>query len=166
MRSKPQMTLADVFRMVEAARKAAATHNLEGTIAIVDFGGEAELGQKITAIITNNLKRCGYFAPIDQAAFIEKAMNFDAAPQFAPILSIQYCTATDGQDMRTGSREVRDHRGLNLAELRFALIFKNIADRAVAPFDLGVCINESYVKQPRKPPAGRCFPSSHKAGQG
>jgi uncharacterized protein GlcG (DUF336 family) len=39
MRSKSQMTLEDVHRMVAAARKAAAQHNLEGTIAVVDTGG-------------------------------------------------------------------------------------------------------------------------------
>ena len=39
MRSKPQLTLEDVYRMVEAVRKAAAQHNLEGTIAVVDTGG-------------------------------------------------------------------------------------------------------------------------------
>jgi len=39
MRSKPHLTLDDVFRMAEAARNAASAKGLQGTIAIVDFGG-------------------------------------------------------------------------------------------------------------------------------
>src|SRR6202161_1067592 len=37
----------------------------------------------VTQVITNNLKRSGLFNPIDQAAYIEKVVNIDAAPQFA-----------------------------------------------------------------------------------
>jgi len=36
----------------------------------------------VTQVITNNLNRSGLFAPIDQADYIEKTINFDAAPQF------------------------------------------------------------------------------------
>ena len=36
----------------------------------------------MTQVITNNLKRSGLFAPIDQAAYIEKVVNIDVAPQF------------------------------------------------------------------------------------
>jgi uncharacterized protein GlcG (DUF336 family) len=39
MRNKPQLTLEDVFRMAAAARAEATRRKLEGTIAIVDFGG-------------------------------------------------------------------------------------------------------------------------------
>jgi glc operon protein GlcG len=39
MRQKPQLTLDDAYRMVEAARKEAAKRKLEGTIAIVDVSG-------------------------------------------------------------------------------------------------------------------------------
>lgn len=39
MRHKPQLTLDDAYRMAEAAREAAATRKLEGTIAIVDVSG-------------------------------------------------------------------------------------------------------------------------------
>jgi uncharacterized protein GlcG (DUF336 family) len=39
MRHKPRLTLADVYRMADAARTQAAKKNLEGTIAIVDDGG-------------------------------------------------------------------------------------------------------------------------------
>jgi uncharacterized protein GlcG (DUF336 family) len=39
MRNKPQLTLDDIFLMAPAARQEAATRKLEGTIAVVDFGG-------------------------------------------------------------------------------------------------------------------------------
>ena len=56
-------------------------------IAIPNFTpgtpSDGEVGMGVTQVITNNLKRSGLFAPIDQAAYIEKAINIDAAPQFA-----------------------------------------------------------------------------------
>jgi glc operon protein GlcG len=39
MRTKPQLTLDDAYRMAEAARAEGAKRNLAGTIAIVDTGG-------------------------------------------------------------------------------------------------------------------------------
>src|SRR4051794_39990058 len=42
--------------------------------------GEVSVG--VSQVITNNLKRSGLFAPIDQAAFIEKVTNIDVPPQF------------------------------------------------------------------------------------
>ena len=39
MRSKPCLTLDDVFKMVEACRKAGAKVNEEPTVAVVDAGG-------------------------------------------------------------------------------------------------------------------------------
>ena len=45
-------------------------------IAIPNFvagtPGDAEVGVGVSQVITNNLKRSGLFAPIDQAAFIER----------------------------------------------------------------------------------------------
>jgi TolB protein len=43
---------------------------------------DGDVGVAVTQVITNNLKRSGLFAPIDQAAYIEKTINFDALPQF------------------------------------------------------------------------------------
>jgi TolB protein len=55
-------------------------------IAIPNFVGgspaDGELGGGITGVITNNLKRSGLFAPIDQAAFLERISDIDRAPQF------------------------------------------------------------------------------------
>src|SRR6202162_5831194 len=56
-------------------------------IAIPNFvagtPSDGEVAVGVTQVITNNLKRSGLFAPIDQAAYIEKVVNIDAAPQFA-----------------------------------------------------------------------------------
>src|SRR5205085_4295748 len=43
---------------------------------------DGEVGAGVAQVITNNLKRSGLFAPIDQAAFIERINNIDVAPQF------------------------------------------------------------------------------------
>ena len=56
-------------------------------IAIPNFvpggQGDGEVAAGIAQVITNNLKRSGLFAPIDQAAFIERISNIDVPPQFA-----------------------------------------------------------------------------------
>src|SRR6202166_4975962 len=56
-------------------------------IALPDFLGgvpaDTETARNVTQIISANLSRSGYFAPINPAAFIEKVSNVDAQPQFA-----------------------------------------------------------------------------------
>lgn len=52
-------------------------------IAITDFSGDGEMGTKVAGIITANLKRSGYFTPLDKARFPEKGMAFDVVPNFA-----------------------------------------------------------------------------------
>ncbi|MFZ5692282.1 MAG: Tol-Pal system beta propeller repeat protein TolB [Pseudomonadota bacterium] len=55
-------------------------------IAIPDFFGgnaDSEIARNVSAIVTNNLRRSGLFAPIDPAAFIQKLPGADAAPNFA-----------------------------------------------------------------------------------
>src|SRR3954452_18967364 len=48
-------------------------------IAIPNFvagtPADTEVGAGVSQVITNNLKRSGLFAPIDQAAFIERVSN-------------------------------------------------------------------------------------------
>ena len=55
-------------------------------IAISNFvpgsPADGDVSNGVTQVITNNLKRSGLFAPIDQAAFIERISNIDVAPQF------------------------------------------------------------------------------------
>ncbi|MCG7394317.1 Tol-Pal system beta propeller repeat protein TolB [Microvirga sp. ACRRW] len=50
-------------------------------IAVADFSGEGDLGQRVSGIIANNLQRSGYFAPLDRSRFPERP-SFDAAPRF------------------------------------------------------------------------------------
>jgi TolB protein len=55
-------------------------------IAITDFvagsASEGDTPRNMSGVITANLRRSGLFAPIDQAAFIEKVANIDAVPRF------------------------------------------------------------------------------------
>ena len=79
-----------------APRPAAAQLKLDVTqgniqpmpIALPDFLAEPGvpdpgMGRNITQIITANLRRSGLFAPIDQAAYLERITNFNAQPRFA-----------------------------------------------------------------------------------
>jgi TolB protein len=55
-------------------------------IALPDFTGaglpDPAVARGVTQIIAANLQRSGLFAPIDQAAYIEKISNINAAPRF------------------------------------------------------------------------------------
>lgn len=50
-------------------------------IAITDLGG-GPLGPEISAIVTNDLARCGLFRPIDRAAFIQSGPSDSGTPNF------------------------------------------------------------------------------------
>jgi TolB protein len=84
-------------------------------IAIPNFvpgsPADAQVGADVTGVITNNLKRSGLFAPIDQAAFIERITNIDVAPQFANWKTI------NAQALVTG-RMTRQSDGRLKAEFR------------------------------------------------
>src|SRR5258708_2742659 len=84
-------------------------------IAIPNFvagtPGDAEVGVGVAQVITNNLKRSGLFAPIDQAAFIERISNIDTAPQF------QSWKTITAQALVTG-RMTRQNDGRLKAEFR------------------------------------------------
>jgi TolB protein len=79
-----------------APRPAAAVLRLDVTrgnvqpmpIALPDFMVEPGvpdpgIGRNITQIITANLRRSGLFAPIDQAAYLERITDINATPRFA-----------------------------------------------------------------------------------
>lgn len=51
-------------------------------IAITEFSGDGNLGVEITGMIEGNLRRSGYFAPVETARFPDRAPAFDTAPQF------------------------------------------------------------------------------------
>jgi len=84
-------------------------------IAIPNFAAgtpaDTEVGAGVTQVITNNLKRSGLFAPIDQAAHIDKVINIDAAPQF------QNWKTINAQALVTG-RMTRQPDGRLKAEFR------------------------------------------------
>ncbi|MGX1104390.1 TolB protein [Bradyrhizobium elkanii] len=80
-------------------------------IAIPNFAagtpGDTEVGVGMTQVITNNLKRSGLFAPIDQAAYLEKQINIDAAPNFNNWKSINAQALVTGRMTRQGNGRVK-----------------------------------------------------------
>jgi len=84
-------------------------------IALPDFiagtGGDGDTARGVTQIITANLKRCGLFAPIDPAAYIEKIASVDAVPRFPDWRAI------NAQALVTG-RMTRQNDGRLKAEFR------------------------------------------------
>ncbi|MFB9267110.1 Tol-Pal system beta propeller repeat protein TolB [Bradyrhizobium erythrophlei] len=80
-------------------------------IAIPNFAagtpGDAEVGVGVTQVITNNLKRSGLFAPIDQAAYLEKQINIDAAPNFNNWKSINAQALVTGRMTRQANGRVK-----------------------------------------------------------
>ena len=51
-------------------------------IAIADFGGEGDMGPRVSGIITNNLRRSGYFLPLPRERHAERTPPFDGIPNF------------------------------------------------------------------------------------
>src|SRR4051794_7805775 len=80
-------------------------------IAIPNFvagtPADGEVGAGVTQVITNNLKRSGLFAPIDQAAFIEKISNIDQAPQFQSWKTINAQALVTGRMTRQGDGRLK-----------------------------------------------------------
>ncbi|MEA2892089.1 MAG: TolB protein, partial [Bradyrhizobium sp.] len=80
-------------------------------IAIPNFvagtPADAEVGVGVTQVITNNLKRSGLFAPVDQAAFIEKISNIDQAPQFQNWKTINAQALVTGRMTRQGDGRLK-----------------------------------------------------------
>jgi TolB protein len=80
-------------------------------IAIPNFvagtPGDAEVGVGVAQVITNNLKRSGLFAPIDQAAFIERITNIDSAPQFQSWKTISAQALVTGRMTRQGDGRLK-----------------------------------------------------------
>src|SRR6201988_5168508 len=75
-------------------------------IAIPNFvagtPADGEVGIGVTQVITNNLKRSGLFAPIDQAAYIERNINVDMAPNFQNWKTINAQALVTGRMTRQG----------------------------------------------------------------
>lgn len=58
-------------------------------IAIPSFQGSSEFGAQIADVIEANLRRSGLFAPIDEAAFIQRGVGPAATPNFPDWAAIQ-----------------------------------------------------------------------------
>ena len=58
----------------------------------------------ISGVVTNNLGRSGYFAPIDPATFIEQISNFEQMPSFASWRQIQAKALVTGQTFMEGGK--------------------------------------------------------------
>src|SRR5579883_3287276 len=80
-------------------------------IAIPNFApgtpSDGEVGVGVTQVITNNLKRSGLFAPIDQAAYLEKVVNIDAVPQFNNWKTINAQALVIGRMTRQGDGRLK-----------------------------------------------------------
>jgi TolB protein len=77
-------------------------------IAIPDFAGVATrdpaLGRNVSQIIASNLQRSGLFAPIDQAAYIERNVSIDLPPRFADWKQINAQALVAGRVTQTDGR--------------------------------------------------------------
>jgi len=51
-------------------------------IAIADFGGEGDMGPRVSGIISNTLRRSGYFVPLPRERHAERTPPFDGIPNF------------------------------------------------------------------------------------
>ncbi|MBO0664052.1 Tol-Pal system beta propeller repeat protein TolB [Jiella sp. MQZ9-1] len=81
------LTLACVFAVVTPASAVVELDITQGNvqplpIAIADFQSGDGMGKKISDVVSADLKRSGLFAPIDQAAFIQKGLGPDVTPSF------------------------------------------------------------------------------------
>ena len=76
-------------------------------IAIAPFlagGGAEEAATTISGVITNDLGRSGYFAPLDPATFIEQISSFEQMPSFASWRQIQAKALVTGQAFMEGGK--------------------------------------------------------------
>lgn len=80
-------------------------------IAIPNFnagtGADNEVSVGVSQVITNNLKRSGLFAPIDPAAFVEKAVNIDAPPNFVNWKTVNAQALVTGRMTRQGDGRLK-----------------------------------------------------------
>jgi TolB protein len=80
-------------------------------IAIPNFsagtGADNEVANGVAQVITNNLKRSGLFTPIDPAAFVEKAVNIDAPPNFVNWKTVSAQALVTGRMTRQGDGRLK-----------------------------------------------------------
>src|ERR1700727_3769227 len=68
---------------------------------------DGEVAAGVTQVITNNLRRSGLFAPIDQAAYIERIADIDVAPQFQNWKTINAQALVTGRMTRQGDGRLK-----------------------------------------------------------
>lgn len=76
-------------------------------IAIAPFiasGGAEEAAATISGVVTNDLGRSGYFAPIDPQTFIEQISSFGQMPNFASWRQVKAKALVSGQAMIEGEK--------------------------------------------------------------
>lgn len=76
-------------------------------IAVADFSGDAQTGGQVSGVITNNLKRSGYFVPVDKGQFPDKNPAFDAAPNFGAWQQAGVQALVTGRVTRDGSGRLK-----------------------------------------------------------
>ena len=98
-------------------------------IAIPVFGGPQ--GAEISRVISANLERSGLFAPIDPAAFIDRTVDINTAPNFDNWKSINAQALVHGQVTNVGGQLRVDFRlwdvfsGRDLIGMQFAATPEN-----------------------------------------
>jgi TolB protein len=76
-------------------------------IAIAPFlasGGAEEAAATISGVVTNDLGRSGYFAPIDPQTFIEQITSFEQMPNFASWRQVKAKALVSGQALVEGGK--------------------------------------------------------------
>jgi len=103
-------------------------------IAIAPFlagGGAEDSANTISNVVTNDLGRSGYFAPLDPTTFIEQVANFEQMPNFASWKQIQAKALVTGQVFLDGGKMKVEFRlwdvntGQQLAAQQFTTSPKN-----------------------------------------
>jgi hypothetical protein len=136
-----------------SARQAVAQTKLtvtEGTlrplpIALPDFVTEPGvpdpgMGRNITQIIAANLRRSGMFAPIDQAAYVERISDINRNPRFPEGVNVSWAIIRDPH-----------HIDLNVYErgVGFTLACGTAATATAAvAINQGKCEGEVVIKMP------------------
>ncbi|MCE3005779.1 MAG: Tol-Pal system beta propeller repeat protein TolB [Alphaproteobacteria bacterium] len=76
-------------------------------VAVTPLTGDADIGQRITEVISANLERSGLFRPIAQSAFIERIANGDQVPRFADWRQINAQAIVSGTVTPIGTDRLR-----------------------------------------------------------
>lgn len=105
------LLLASSALLAPVAAKAELVIDLRGgsfqpmPIAIADFAGDG--GVLVSGVIANNLKRSGYFNPIDKGRHPDRNPPFDAAPQFDAWKAAGVQALVTGRVSRDGSGRIK-----------------------------------------------------------